>query len=72
MIQKITITETAAGVVVAKASKTPRQRFMSALMKAASGDKGEAISEAFAAGDKDTLRTLMEELTDEVVSKARK
>ena len=71
MIQQIKI-NAEGHVAVAKASKTPRQKFMSALMKAASGDAGEAIAEAFASGNKDKLKKLMDKMTDEVVKKARK
>lgn len=53
-----------------KKQKTPRQMLLGAIMKHASGDRGEAMCEAFAKGKTEELREMMDAMTNAVVKKA--
>ncbi len=55
-----------------KTKKTPRQLLLGAIMKHASGDRGEEMCNAFAEGKVDKLREMMDSMTDAVVKKASK
>ena len=64
--RRITFTALAKG----KKTKTPRQKFLSALMGETSGDVGEEMANAFAKGQTDKLRGLLEEMVETVIKKA--
>lgn len=53
-----------------KKTKTPRQKFLSAIMSHTSGDAGEEMAQAFAKGKVDKLRELLEGVVDDVCKKA--
>lgn len=53
-----------------KKTKTPRQKFLSAIMSHTSGDAGEEMAQAFAKGQVDKLRELLEGVVDDVCKKA--
>lgn len=50
--------------------KSPRQQFLGAIMKHASGERGEELCETFAAGDTEKLRELLNDMVNAVVKKA--
>ncbi len=52
--------------------KTPRQLFMSALMKRVSGAAGEDIATAFSKGQADKLKVMLDELSDGLVKASKK
>lgn len=58
--------------ISAKSKKTPRQKFLSALMSETSGDAGEELAQAFARGHTEKLRELLDGVVDSIVKKAGK
>lgn len=64
--KRITFTALSKG----KKTKTPRQKFLSALMGETSGDVGEEMATAFAKGQTEKLRGLLEQMVETVVKKA--
>lgn len=55
-----------------KKERSPRQMLLGAIMKFASGDRGNEMCEAFAAGDTDKLAKMMDDMAKSVVAKAAK
>lgn len=53
-----------------KKMKTPRQKFLSAVMGETSGDVGEEMAIAFAKGQTNKLRGLLEQMVETVIKKA--
>lgn len=57
-------------VAKSKKTKTPRQKFLSAIMGETSGEVGEEMANAFAKGQTDKLRGLLEGMVETVIKKA--